>query len=1037
MCRMCLVALTLGLAASSASAQTPTATLFLETRDADGTPLAKVNVHLVHLQTGIERIATTTDGGTAIVPLLPVGLYTVRAVLAGYKQAVVNDLKLDAGGKGTLILMLTRGAFEDTVVVTADTTRVRAGDSSNADTFDGRTLVMLPAGDRDFLQFTYQAPGAAPPAPGSRLSTEGNAGVNVSGAREGANNFLLDGIDNNDLFLNRVVVTPSLDAIQEFTLTQNTYDAEYGRNAGAQVNVVLKSGGSETHGSLFGYFRHEALDARGVFDDPAERRPQYRRNQFGGTLGGPLSRLSSFYFVSVEALRTRSAETRLTTVPTVTARAGDFSGTAVTVVDPLTGVPFPGNRIPQDRIDPAGARVAALYPDPNRSAPHANFASAPAGSRDGVQLAIKTDHHRWPDRPWFVRYALTTDDREDPFIARGRNVPGFGIAGVNTGQNLAVGFSQVLSPRLLNELRVGWNRLHRDNVPLARGTDTFSRLGIDGPALPPDDQGYSSFTLAGYEPLGDDPNLPLVRRTHTLHVSDSLTLERGRQLVKVGGEIRHYRSDGFNHLFGRGQVVFTGSYSGDALADLLLGLPSVSLLATNDNRQALRTTAVNLFAQHDWRPTATFTLNTGLRYEMNAPPVDAEDRMQILDLDTFEIEQVGRNGVPRSGVRNDWNNLAPRVGLSWLVPGRSGLTLRAGYGLYYDSGTLIENSALYFNPPYFDLRVFGPAAQPLTLAHPFPTDQSFTPSPAINTLDPDFRTAVAQHGSVGVERRVWGADVLVRYVGSHGSNLVRRRNINQPAPGPGDIDPRRPIAGYGDILLVEPRASSDYHALQIRAERQQAGGLLWRAAYTWSKSIDDASAFLPSEGNDNTPQDARRPEADRGLSDFDVRQRLSIAGVWVPPQGASMWSRGWQLSAILAVQSGRPFTPRVSFDNSNTGNVGNPFGYDRPNEVEAATAPADAVFYEGRAFVIAPPYSFGTAGRNILIGPASATLDVAAGKSFRLGADRKVELRGEVYNLFNRSNLGLPESFVDRPTFGQSVSADAPRQGQVVVRVGF
>jgi hypothetical protein len=1038
-CRSLLPCALLYLAcAAPVAAQTATATLFVDAHDAAGAPLVGVEVRLANQATRQARAVTTTGEGTASVPLLAAGVYDATATLGGYKQAIVRDLRLDAGGKGTLDLVLVPGDYTESVVVSADASTLRAGGGAIGESFDGRTLVMMPMNDRNFLQFTYQVPGAAPPAPGSRLSSEGNAGVNVSGAREAANNFLLDGTDNNDWFLNRLVTTPSLDAVQEFAVVQNTYDAEYGRNAGAQVNVVLKSGGAETHGSLFEYFRHESLDARGAFDPPGEGKPRFRRSQFGGTIGGRLGFMPGFYFLSAEVLRTESADTRVTSVPTLAERTGDFSASANGLRDPLTGAPFPGNRIPGARLDPAGVQVASLYPEPNRSDPARNLRLSPPGKHDGVQFAAKTDHRLWRRTPFFVRYALTSDDRDTPFPAHGRNLPGFGIGTTDVGHNLAAGWSQTWSPHVLNELRAGWNRLHRENLPQSSGTDMFPALGIAGPPLAAVDQGYPSFVLAGYEPLGDDPNLPVVRRTGTLHVSDSVTIDHGRHLVKLGGELRHYGSDGFNHLFSRGQISFDGSYTGDALGDLLLGMPSLSLLAANDNPQALRTTAWNLFIQDDWHPSSSLTVTAGLRYELNSPPVDAHDRMRIFDVDTLSLADVGQGGVPRSGVRTDWTNLAPRLGLAWVLPGRTGITLRAGYGLYYDSGTLIENSALYFNPPYFDLRVYAPFVAPLTLADPFPSSQAFSPLPSVNSLDPDFRTAMTRQGSVGLERSVRGIDLGLRYVGAHGSHLVRRRNINQPVPGAGDLDARRPIAGFADILLVEPAASSSYHALQVRAERQRVSGLSFRLAYTWSKSLDDASAFLQSDGNDNTPQDARHPERERGLSDFDVRHRLSLGWVWMlPSSGKWAWTHDWQISGIVAAQSGRPFTPRVGFDNSHTGNVGGSFGYDRPNEVDPAAAGPDAVRYGGRAFVVAPSYTFGDAGRNILAGPASASVDLAVGRNLRLGGERRLELRAEVYNALNRTNYGLPESFVDRPTFGQSVSAAAPRQVQLVARLMF
>jgi hypothetical protein len=332
--------------------------------------------------------------------------------------------------------------------------------------------------------------------------------------------------------------------------------------------------------------------------------------------------------------------------------------------------------------------------------------------------------------------------------------------------------------------------------------------------------------------------------------------------------------------------------------------------------------------------------------------------------------------------------------------------------------------------------VFAPFAQPLTAADPFPSSSGFVPPASVNTLAQHWKTAYAQQGSLGVDARVRGTDVTVRWVGAWGTNLVRKRNLNQPPPGAGPVDERRPIAGYGDVLLVEPEASSVYHALHVRVERPAVRGLWLRGAWTWGKSIDDQSAFLASEGNDNTPQNSHDPGAERGLSDFDVRHRLVAAAIWqIPPIGESAWGRDWQVSALVTAQTGRPFTPRVSVDNSNTGNLGGQFGYDRPNQVTAG-APG-AVEYEGRAFAIAPPFTFGNAGRNILTGPAFVSLDTAVVRTVRIAARQRIEIRAEIYNLLNRTNAGLPGSFVDRPTFGTSVTAGPGRLAQLAARWSF
>ena len=1034
--RIHAVLLALLVFAPAISAQPATATLFLQVSDSTGARVPGVALSVVNQATRVERIATTSDRGTAVVPLLPAGDYVVSARLDGFRAAAIDPFHLEAGAAKTFNLTLEPGPITETVRVTADRAQVQAGSGAVGEVFDAQVLTMTPVASRDVGEYAWQAPGAAPPAPGSRLSGEGGTPVNVAGAREASNNFLLDGVDNNDLFLNRVLVTPSLDAVQEFTLLTNTYDAQYGRSAGAQVNVVSKSGSERTHGSAYGYFRDRALEARGPFDPPSEPEPFRRRGQAGGTLGGAIARRSAFYFLSLEGTRDRSADTRVAHVPDDIERTGDFSASDHLVYDPQTGEPFPGNRIPAARLDPTGLALAALYPLPNRGEAAGNFVSSPIAPHDTWQVTGRTDLRLPKDRPLFVRYSFARDDNDQAFPAPGKNLPGFGTRTVDGTQNLAAGLTRSFGAHVFNDLRIGWNRLHRDVFPDNAGVNGYGRLGMTGPSLGPDDRGYPAATVTGYDSVGDDVSVPVVRRTGTLHVSDTVSIDRGRHFLKAGGEFRQYRSDGFNHVFARGQLNFQGAYTGDALADLLLGLPTVTLLANNDNRQALRTQSLNVFAQDDWRLHDRLTLNAGLRYELNTAPVDAHDRMVVFDPTTATLVPVGQNGVPRAGVSTDALNFAPRLGVSWSLRHDGRLLLRGGYGIFYDSGTLIENSALYFNPPYFTLQVFVPGQSGPTASDPFPSGAGFEPSPAVNSLAPEFSTGYAHQGSLGLEGRLGTTTLSARWVASRGVHLVRKRNLNQPPPAPGPVDERRPIAGYGDVLWIEPAASSVYNALELRVERAEVHGLWLRAAWTWGHAIDDQSAFLASDGNDNTPQNSSRPDLERGSSDFDVRHRVVAAVIWQIPSGDSgAWAKGWQVSALASAQTGRPFTPRVSTDNSNTGNLGGQFGYDRPDEVAPGTP--GAVTYAGRAFLIAPPYSFGDAGRNILFGPAFLSIDTAVVRTIGLGRSRKLELRAEVYNLLNRTNLDLPDSFVDRSTFGQSLSAGRGRLAQLAVRVAF
>jgi hypothetical protein len=1026
----------------AAAAQTAGAAVLVEARDTAGAPLPGVLVKLTTAGTGLERAGVTVDDGTVWLAPLPPGTYTMTAVRGGFKTEVIHKIQIESGARVRTTVVLKPGDYTEEVVVEADATTLRIGNSAVGSVFDSDTLTELPVATREPLEFAAQAPGMAPPAPGSRLSTQGNTGVNSAGAREAANNYLLDGVDNNDLFLNRLVINPSLDAIQEFALLQNTYDAEYGRSAGAQLNMVLKSGTRLRHGSMYEFFRHSALDADNPLGTGDNAKPLSQRHQFGGTLGGPLWMAHSFYFVSAEGIDGREADTRQAHVPTALERAGDFSASGVAVRDPFTGVPFPGGVIPASRISAAGAAAAALYPAPNRAESQANFGASPLSDRAAGQFTIKTDYTVWRGSPLTLRYSFSRDSRRVPYPVRGRNLPGFGISVLDQGHNFGAGLTKPITARLFNELRVGVNGLRRENLPQSSGLNAFNALGIAGPPISTDDLGYPTLVVSGYETLGDDPNLPVVRRTTTFHVVDAVTIDRGRHHVKAGGELRAYRSDGYNHLFARGQATFTGAFTGQAFGDLLLGLPSVSLLGVNDNRQALRTWAANGFVQDDWRLKPRLAINLGVRYEFNAPPYDADDRMRILNLSTLELQQVGANGVPRSGLHGDRNDLAPRAGVSWDVTGSGNWLVRGGYGLFYDSGTLIENSALYFNPPYFSLQLFFPGAQPLTLADPFPAGRAFSPRPAINTIDPDLRTGYSQQGTIGLEANMKGTTAAVRYVTTHGRNLVRKRNINQAVPGPGTIDSRRPLPGLGDILLVESTASSSYHALEVSATRRPQRGVSFRAAYTLGQSMDDTSAFLATDGDDNTPQDSRNLAAEWGPSDYDVRQRLVLTGRWAGPR-AGVWriARNWQASAVFTAQSGRPFTPRVSFDNSNTGNVGGgTAAYDRPNVITVApntTPPPGAVTYGGRTFVIAPRFTFGNAGRDSLVGPGYAALDALVSRNFAAGDRRVITLRLEVFNALNRTNYQLPDTFVDRATFGRSLAAFPPRQIQLAARFSF
>lgn len=1021
--------------------QTATSTLVVRVQDESSRLLPGVLIRLVNESTGLHRKAATGDDGTLVFPLLKPGNYSLNASLDGFRRKVVEGVHLGVGVKSALELTLVPGGPDESVLVTARREMLRPANATFGEVLDNPTIMAMPLNGRQFLELALLSPGSAPPAQGSELASQNSSGINVNGARESSNNFLLDGVDNNDLYLNRFVINPSIDAIQEFTISSNNFDAEYGRSAGSQVNVVLKGGGSQLHGSLYEFFRHSGMDARNFFDRSEGEEALLRQSQFGASLGGPIGGAGNFFFVNAEALRGRRAETRTSSVPSLQERQGDFGLSPNPIRDPFTGQSFDQNRIPANRIDPVGAVVAGLYPNPNLGPSSRNLVTSPVGTARLTQFTVKTDHEILDGTAFFLRYSLGDDFRKIPFSDGGPNFSGFGTAVLDRGQNFAVGATRMVSPRMLNEFRFGYNRLRRDVLAENSNLDGFSALGMEGPALGALEQGYSSFVVNGYQRLGDDPNLPTVRRTGHLHFSDVVSLERGRHHLRFGGEVRHYNETGFTRLFPRGQIIFTGAFSGDALADVLLGLPSLSLLGINNNDQSLAAWAFNGFVQDDWHLGSRVTLNLGLRYEYNRPPVDSQDRLTIFDPGSQTLLPVGAAGVPRSGVDADLNNFGPRLGLAWDPSGLGRLVIRTGYGVFYDSGTLIENSSLYFNPPLFNLSLFSGFAGPLSLDQPFPTEMGFPLPPSPITLDRNFRTAYSQHWSFGLSSDV-GGDVLLeaRYVGTRGTKLVSKRDLNQPTPGEDALFLRRPISGFDNILFVESAGSSTYHALQLRVNKRFSGGLSFLGAYTYSKSIDNSSSFLGSDGYNNTPQDSRNLAAERALSSFDLRHRMSWSLLYALPAPSNHgFFRGWQWSALIAVQSGRPLTPVLEFDNSNTGNIGGIFGYDRPDLVgDSAVFSRDPDrYFDPNAFAAAGPFHFGNAGRNIIGGPGFSSLDTALSKEFSVVNEHRIQCRVEVFNALNRANFRLPEGFVGRPTFGQVLSASPGRELQLSLRYSF
>jgi hypothetical protein len=902
---------------------------------------------------------------------------------------------------------------------------------------DQRRIQALPLNRRDFLQLSLLVAGVQPPVEGSELSARSGFAMHANGGREEQNNFLLDGVDNNDPYVNRYVVQPPVDSIQEFKIATNSYSAEYGRSAAGQVNVITRSGTNDFSLFAYEYFRNRALNARNYFD--GEQKPAFNRNQFGFGAGGPIVRDRTFVFGTVDLLREHRGLSRLSTVPTLAVRGGDLSSLGQTITDPYTGQPFRDNVIPRERISPVALKIVDLFPAPNLPGSGGNYLNNAVLRNDVTQTQVRLDHRFARSDQLTARYSCGLTDAYEPYAEDAESVPGFGDYLRDTAQNLMAQYQRSLGERTVNSLRFGFNRFSRQLKPENYATDVGASWGVTWLSVPARDFGYPIMSVAGYSRLGDAYSLPIARVASTYQVVDALTLTRGSHLVQLGGEIRHQRLDGRLEMLTRGSLSFSGMISGSGLSDLLLGLPSFGLQAVSDNPIALRTTAFTAYAQDDWMLGRNVTVNLGLRYEYNTPPVDPTGHMSTLNPATGRIVPVCTNGVSCSGIGSDWNNIAPRVGVAWRA-GRD-VVVRAGYGIYYDSGMLEVNSAQYYNPPQYVLRAFFPTRYSLlTLDDPFPTAGGYAPPASISMLAPHMVSPYMQHWNATVQRQLGQlGTVSVSYVGSKGHHLIRSRDLNQARPAPGPVQARRPYPEYGSIFYIESAGRSAYDALQVAFTRPMAHGIALSVFYTCSRSNDDASAFLDTVGDKNFPQDSQNMAAQWGRSSFDYPHRFSASFIYQLPSGHAV-TRNTEVRGIVTLQSGQTLTPILRFDNSNTGNTGQQSGSDHPNLIGdpvLSNPTADQWFNTG-AFAVPPPFTFGDAGRNILRGPGFASVDLSLARRIPLKGRSSLSVEAQVFNLLNTTNFDLPELYADEPTtFGRIFSAKAPRQAQLAVRVSF
>jgi hypothetical protein len=1083
-----------------------TSTLTGNVVDSTGAAVAGATVTIRNVDTGNERQVMSGEAGEYTLPFLAPGDYTVTASKSGFRQIKRDGIRLEVNQTGRVDFTLEIGAVSETVEVKAGVPLIDSDTSSIGQVIETKAIEDLPLNGRNFVQLAILGPGVVGVGfgargtimsgtrpddlrPGSELFSNGN--------RENSNNFLMDGIDNNERLTLSITLRPSVEAVREFKIQTNMFAADQGRNSGATVNVITKSGSNRLHGSAYEFLRNDKLDARNYFAPTNFAKPAYRQNQFGATLGGKIITNKLFYFGNYEGFTRRQERPLVGTVPTLAMRRGDFSAVR-DIFDPTTTRPasgtasgfardaFTGRMIPMARWDPITSRLIQAYPAPQNGALTNNY------------VAILKDVQRWDqgdgriDWNWnehnqvFGRFSRQDTVTTRPSTFPNSSIPGFptpvGLGNEDTfaGDSALKAYNAVLSwvhtftPTLILESKMGFNRFNLDfrQEGAAPGAQLGEKLGVRGSNQGPQADGIPIFSPGGYFGIGQTRSLPIIRIENTFNPRADVTKLLGKQSLKFGFEARRRQITQFQTNRGNGRFNFARTFTddpnntgstGEVMAAFLLGAASTIEQDFTLVFPGFRYTEWAGYFQDDWKVTPKLTLNLGLRYELDTPIVEVANRQTNFDVVSGKLLIAGFNTDSATGIKSDKNNFGPRVGFAYQVTG--GTVLRGGYGVFYNPGNsesvyMRRHRQLPFGPIVTaDINQFSTTPRRVAQGFdPIPVLDfaivSQNPVGAMLAVDPNMRSAYIQQYNFQIQQRLPQELVAkVGFVGNIGRRLDFSWNYNQPVPGPGANNPRRPLfriaPNITDVSYLTFDGKSNYNSLQASLERRfSTVGFL--TAYTWSHSIDDVANAFGGADNGPIPQDSRCRQCDRADSGFDIRHRFTTSLNWALPLGRGrrfdLGNRalnaalgGWDTNFIFTAQTGLPFTPSLQTSVSNAGGS-------RPNRLKSGTLDNRDPFLwfdtsfntPTAAWGVPAQFTFGNSGRNILRGPGRVNFDWSLFKEFLASERWRLQYRAEFFNLFNTPQFDLPNPTIGNPGAGRITATSGPnRQIQMGLRLSF
>jgi outer membrane receptor protein involved in Fe transport len=1000
---------------ASASAQS-TATLQGTVTDPQGAvvPGAKVVARLV--ATGAERSAQTDSDGNYQIAALPPGVYHVEVQAQGFQSQVADNLNVEVARTVVQNFQLSVGSVAQSVTVTADTPVVETATTSVGTVINQRTVQEIPLNGRHFVDLGLLLPGSVTPPQNGFLTAplrgQGSFAINTAGNREDTVNFQINGINLNDMVQNQITFQPSINTVSEFKADNSTFSAEYGRNSGAVVNIATRSGTNDFHGELFEFLRNDALDARNFFD---AQKPEFRRNQFGAAVGGPvlLPRFGeggrplgynghdkTFFFFSYEGLRQRQGLTLVSDVLSEAQRAAATNATS--------------------------QKLIALLPHANATGPNGSprFVGSATAPVNIDQETVDISHNISESDRLHAYYAVQRDFRGEPTL-QGNSVPNFGDHRASRRQIFTLNETHTFGPSVVNEARFGFNRIHITFSPnaLLNPLDFGINEGIN------DTIGLPQMSITGTTlNFGGPAGFPQGRGDTTFVFSDTLNYLRGNHSFKFGGEFRRFLNNNFNSD--------PGSLGFSNINNFLAGIVNTFAATLGTVTSSISQGALGLFAQDNWKVRKNLTLELGLRYDWNMSPTERYNRFVNFVPASDSLVQVNNGIAPVYATNN--KNLQPRVGFAWDPWGDGKTSVRAAYAVLVDQPITNLVTGLASNPPFAN-----PVALPANTTATFATlatvaapGTSLSPS----ATDLGFDNAYVQSWNVNVQREVArGLGVTVGYIGSKGTHLRLSRNINQILPtgvrpfvrvsASSPISPNVPLL---NITEREGTGNSSYNALWATAEKRLTRGLQFNASYTFSKSID----YNSQSSQGVTVQDSYNLRGDRGLSDFDARHRFVVSSLYELPFHGNRLFEGWEVTTVVQSQSGNPVNllagnavaitgATATNANSLTGlatlrpDLIGPVTYvGTPNQwfVNTVCDPRPGGSCpSGSAFALPVTvvgghtvYHFGSLGRNVIIGPTFNNTDFSLIKNTRLTESVRVQFRAEMFDIFNHANFGQP-----------------------------